>query len=152
MRCITDLFLFFLMIRRPPRSTLFPYTTLFRSGPGEYDVLALEKFLEPLFIAPLKLIPGHDFGLPVPVHHPGYPGYGLCRYAVVPCYHYDPDASCLAPRYGLRDLLPRRVYHACESYEDKAALAFQEFLRVRERKHPLAPGGHALIAAHYASL
>src|SRR5258708_14681747 len=28
---------FFLMIRRPPRSTLFPYTTLFRS--------ALEKFL-----------------------------------------------------------------------------------------------------------
>src|SRR2546427_492334 len=24
--------LFFLMIRRPPRSTLFPYTTLFRSG------------------------------------------------------------------------------------------------------------------------
>src|SRR6266511_6012327 len=26
--------LFFLMIRRPPRSTLFPYTTLFRSPPG----------------------------------------------------------------------------------------------------------------------
>src|SRR3982751_3267151 len=30
---------FFLMIRRPPRSTLFPYTTLFRSsfGPGRGD-------------------------------------------------------------------------------------------------------------------
>src|SRR5258708_14720613 len=27
-------FFFFLMIRRPPRSTLFPYTTLFRSRPG----------------------------------------------------------------------------------------------------------------------
>src|SRR6266487_1208082 len=27
-------FLFFLMIRRPPRSTLFPYTTLFRSPAG----------------------------------------------------------------------------------------------------------------------
>src|SRR3712207_7697189 len=26
---------FFLMIRRPPRSTLFPYTTLFRSGRAE---------------------------------------------------------------------------------------------------------------------
>src|SRR2546430_7507182 len=25
------------MIRRPPRSTLFPYTTLFRSSPGEFD-------------------------------------------------------------------------------------------------------------------
>src|SRR5262245_63972313 len=27
-------FFFFLMIRRPPRSTLFPYTTLFRSSEG----------------------------------------------------------------------------------------------------------------------
>src|SRR3712207_7891681 len=26
------------MIRRPPRSTLFPYTTLFRSGPGAVGV------------------------------------------------------------------------------------------------------------------
>src|SRR5436305_13858862 len=33
--CSANLFFFFLMIRRPPRSTLFPYTTLFRSnGPG----------------------------------------------------------------------------------------------------------------------
>src|SRR3712207_7707154 len=30
LRCQT-MFVFFLMIRRPPRSTLFPYTTLFRS-------------------------------------------------------------------------------------------------------------------------
>src|SRR5258705_3324503 len=28
---LSVLFFFFLMIRRPPRSTLFPYTTLFRS-------------------------------------------------------------------------------------------------------------------------
>src|SRR3712207_6931046 len=28
-------YFFFLMIRRPPRSTLFPYTTLFRSAVGE---------------------------------------------------------------------------------------------------------------------
>src|SRR2546430_12283003 len=28
---------FFLMIRRPPRSTLFPYTTLFRSAPVTSD-------------------------------------------------------------------------------------------------------------------
>src|SRR5437867_13452412 len=27
-----NLFFFFLMLRRPPRSTLFPYTTLFRSA------------------------------------------------------------------------------------------------------------------------
>src|SRR3989442_14847681 len=30
------LIFFFLMIRRPPRSTLFPYTTLFRSTEGVY--------------------------------------------------------------------------------------------------------------------
>src|SRR2546430_13034741 len=43
-------FFFFLMIRRPPRSTLFPYTTLFRSRlldralplrkPGQYQLQA----------------------------------------------------------------------------------------------------------------
>src|ERR1019366_10383313 len=33
--CFCFFFLFFfLMIRRPPRSTLFPYTTLFRSTPN----------------------------------------------------------------------------------------------------------------------
>src|ERR1039457_7375672 len=35
--CVNILFLFFLMIRRPPRSTLFPYTTLFRSGSQRVD-------------------------------------------------------------------------------------------------------------------
>src|SRR2546430_6114829 len=30
---------FFLMIRRPPRSTLFPYTTLFRSPRGRHSLL-----------------------------------------------------------------------------------------------------------------
>src|SRR2546430_14661822 len=32
---LSFLFFFFLMIRRPPRSTLFPYTTLFRSEPRQ---------------------------------------------------------------------------------------------------------------------
>src|SRR5256885_9570185 len=31
---VEALIFFFLMIRRPPRSTLFPYTTLFRSSPS----------------------------------------------------------------------------------------------------------------------
>src|SRR3712207_8288696 len=50
-----SLLFFFLMIRRPPRSTLFPYTTLFRSFKGEdlngyvpifnrYDVPVLYNF------------------------------------------------------------------------------------------------------------
>src|SRR5256885_13913763 len=33
LQSVLDYFFFFLMIRRPPRSTLFPYTTLFRSRP-----------------------------------------------------------------------------------------------------------------------
>src|SRR5256885_9548221 len=35
LRYIPRRIFFFLMIRRPPRSTLFPYTTLFRSAPRE---------------------------------------------------------------------------------------------------------------------
>ena len=36
----SDFIVFFLMIRRPPRSTLFPYTTLFRSvkTPGRFNL------------------------------------------------------------------------------------------------------------------
>src|SRR5260370_39568699 len=49
-------FFFFLMIRRPPRSTLFPYTTLFRSPRprralvgvlGDKDYLGMIEFLAP---------------------------------------------------------------------------------------------------------
>src|SRR5438876_2437334 len=39
---------FFFMIRRPPRSTLFPYTTLFRSQPASmasrYQVIDLDVY------------------------------------------------------------------------------------------------------------
>src|SRR3712207_7033867 len=58
--------LFFLMIRRPPRSTLFPYTTLFRSmqlslRPG--DEAAAPKL--------------YAFGLPTGV---GFKAYTVYRY------------------------------------------------------------------------
>src|ERR1035441_2458937 len=36
-------FFFFLMIRRPPRSTLFPYTTLFRSRVPPYTPLPPQR-------------------------------------------------------------------------------------------------------------
>src|SRR3989449_10362399 len=38
-------FFFFLMIRRPPRSTLFPYTTLFRSLEGRDAITREAAFL-----------------------------------------------------------------------------------------------------------
>src|SRR5947209_15761901 len=37
------MFFFFLMIRRPPRSTLFPYTTLFRSEQFAAEIGMYEK-------------------------------------------------------------------------------------------------------------
>src|SRR5256885_3478943 len=43
------MFFFFLMIRRPPRSTLFPYTTLFRSateGEGVEVAVGMASFPE----------------------------------------------------------------------------------------------------------
>src|SRR6266704_4576374 len=45
------IYFFFLMIRRPPRSTLFPYTTLFRSLPRDCDVHLYSNVL-------------HDWGVP----------------------------------------------------------------------------------------
>src|SRR3712207_6948019 len=39
-------FFFFLMIRRPPRSTLFPYTTLFRSFVGKVSAMVRDRLWE----------------------------------------------------------------------------------------------------------
>src|SRR5207249_10787367 len=45
--CLSSLVIFFLFlrIRRPPRSTLFPYTTLFRSVVGDVPRVPLAKVL-----------------------------------------------------------------------------------------------------------
>src|SRR3989475_9231507 len=42
---ISFLLFFFLMIRRPPRSTLFPYTTLFRSRNGAGKTTTLRSIM-----------------------------------------------------------------------------------------------------------
>src|SRR5690606_42130533 len=43
--CISCIFLFSLLLRRPPRSTLFPYTTLFRSNINEATLIEKSKEL-----------------------------------------------------------------------------------------------------------
>src|SRR3712207_9283311 len=40
------------MIRRPPRSTLFPYTTLFRSNPPRNEIVFPAAILQPPFFDP----------------------------------------------------------------------------------------------------
>src|SRR2546422_8442643 len=58
------------MIRRPPRSTLFPYTTLFRSHPVVHAPVAVRAdVLEPVAVAPL-LRPAAPRTGPHRVHHP----------------------------------------------------------------------------------
>src|SRR3712207_8184464 len=59
------------MIRRPPRSTLFPYTTLFRSHPevepelrGTYAGLSsppVIDYLKSLGVTAVELLPVHHF-------------------------------------------------------------------------------------------
>src|SRR5258708_17977629 len=63
---------FFLMIRRPPRSTLFPYTTLFRSE--------AERLLQPMTDVGLAAVKYYHFGIgtvdgvPAIVSRTGYTG------------------------------------------------------------------------------
>src|SRR3712207_7737765 len=47
--------LFFLMIRRPPRSTLFPYTTLFRSVYELFEGNPMEALRYDLFLKDVQL-------------------------------------------------------------------------------------------------
>src|SRR3712207_8397764 len=58
---VSTLIFFFLMIRRPPRSTLFPYTTLFRS---DLDRVASAHRAHPL------RRPGQDHVAGFERHHP----------------------------------------------------------------------------------
>src|SRR3989442_12653331 len=52
--CRVILCFFFLMIRRPPRSTLFPYTTLFRSTSLDRRIQMLRTAMGPLIAAALE--------------------------------------------------------------------------------------------------
>src|SRR5256885_12305897 len=57
------------MIRRPPRSTLFPYTTLFRSAPELRLRRGLQVFALALALAPFVLIAAYyaiEFRLSLP--------------------------------------------------------------------------------------
>src|SRR5258708_16558852 len=52
-------FFFFLMIRRPPRSTLFPYTTLFRSITAENFTSAIGTVIFVAYLSALCQNPLH---------------------------------------------------------------------------------------------
>src|SRR3712207_6921991 len=54
---MNNVYIFFLMIRRPPRSTLFPYTTLFRSNLSWLGYQPPQKSLAPETLVDEGLIP-----------------------------------------------------------------------------------------------
>src|SRR2546428_10172266 len=60
-------FFFFLMIRRPPRSTLFPYTTLFRSS-QPLAVLSLTETFTWVYLG----LPASDYHVFTGTVFPGY--------------------------------------------------------------------------------
>src|SRR3712207_9312385 len=66
----TSYFFFFLMIRRPPRSTLFPYTTLFRSA-GSGAPEHLQPFHPPAHRHADADVGDLRAGLLLPVQAPG---------------------------------------------------------------------------------
>src|SRR3712207_100308 len=80
---------FCLMIRRPPRSTLFPYTTLFRSGDRRGVHVPLGSTAA--IVAPVRHARGGPFGSGVPDHlgqagwHPGSPDRARAARAAFTC-------------------------------------------------------------------
>src|SRR5258705_13742989 len=96
------------MIRRPPRSTLFPYTTLFRSldrefGRGEAHRLARVTLVDPLHLEqnPPRPDDAHPlFGRALALAHAGF--LRLLRNRLVR-EHPDPDLSAALDEPGHRD-------------------------------------------------
>src|SRR3712207_9274932 len=65
MSCRSPCLVFFLMIRRPPRSTLFPYTTLFRSAEFEHRLCHLHTAAEAVHHAAARrarVLPAQNLG------------------------------------------------------------------------------------------
>src|SRR2546430_5649229 len=98
--CSSVLFFFFLMIRRPPRSTLFPYTTLFRS---------IRPLLIELNERPFQRLPGSRRSVfealdrpamrPLPPHPYVYAEWK--ERTVAFDYHVDVDGHCYSVPHAL---------------------------------------------------
>src|SRR2546430_16231135 len=83
------------MIRRPPRSTLFPYTTLFRSVTVATDLLALTL-----------LAPPGEWGVDIAV--------GNSQRFGVPMGYGGPHAAVFATREEHKRHVPRRILGVAE--------------------------------------
>src|SRR3989449_7624571 len=122
---------FFLMIRRPPRSTLFPYTTLFRSRAAD-GVIANTPQLAAVLSAKYPEVPVHcvpngvDAECLPPARHP-YPGLSIIYAGTL---------------YGSRDLGP--VVQAFRGFLERPPEAAQAGSKLRIAGHAEASSAAAL--------
>src|SRR3712207_8386210 len=101
---IMMLIIFFLMIRRPPRSTLFPYTTLFRSALLDALGRSLEQHLD-AFVA-------HDLG-----YRLGYVGILAAQQLLAALHNGDRAAEARSEEHTSE--LQSRQYLVCRLLLEK---------------------------------
>src|SRR2546426_5091059 len=119
------------MIRRPPRSTLFPYTTLFRSRGdllGTHDLLAVEPVREAAHER-------HRDGLLhlIAHHHAG------------PNFAPPPHARFLSAKMVLIRAISRRMARSCNGFPS-ASVARRNPRRKRDRKSTRLNSSHLVIS------
>src|SRR5438034_7920462 len=140
---------FFLMIRRPPRSTLFPYTTLFRSGAGA----AAGRLVPPVLHVPFEELParGPDDVRPEKVRPRQGEGHRILE--LIPEAEGTPRLIEAGPRPepAAQVLVQEPAVH--EEVEGVVRGAHLDGLQgvgpePLHRLHGDIGGGHAAVAAH----
>src|SRR2546429_5011435 len=108
------------MIRRPPRSTLFPYTTLFRSGP---DLVHFQHVLPPALRSP-GIVTVHDLS-----------------------FERDPTAMGQLDRLTFRTFVPRSVRRAARvlTVSERTKQDLVDLYETDPAKIVVAPNGVAPI-------
>src|SRR5438876_7587273 len=104
---------FFLMIRRPPRSTLFPYTTLFRSvaKPGDFVLLADLAQVRAAFAAAKGLGLGRDLAFQDRKSTRLNSSHPSISYAVF-CLKKKNNTRSIPAASELQECAARPVYHS----------------------------------------
>src|SRR6266496_3982915 len=133
-------FVFFLMIRRPPRSTLFPYTTLFRSPAAAARIrdLLLEAVNETIPRHQGHLLQRLGDGLMIAFAHP--------RYAIECARALHRRAAELAENVAVGDRVLLRIgIHAADILTDDVAF-YGNGVNVAARLAALAGPGETVIS------
>src|SRR2546427_12853330 len=90
------------MIRRPPRSTLFPYTTLFRSHRGPVAEPEVHDTARLGQVSARRVhLPDHH-GLPDPEPHHGADRIAVARGSRQPKFHVVPSRKAVQDRKSTR--------------------------------------------------